>query len=949
MKKKSSKSIIISFFAVAFFCTGFFVVKTYQNINQTKIQNRQMESLLQFLILNESVFFKIQQLEKSQNAFIVSQSESLKKDFKNSISNLITDTSLLKNAITNNPENKSELKKLNYLLFLKINNAKEILDDNKIIVSANTELLSDLKDSKIIQDSIKNFVINNIHKNRAILAGSNYFFENITGKANYSFFVLSLIFFGILIIFSFIISREFKKEENSSVQLNYQASLINTIPDAIFTTDENFTVKSWNKYAAELYGIPETEAIGEPLKNLFKIENTEEKTALNYAQLQTSGYYKDEYWVTKKNGERIIILASINSIVNSENEITGYIALHRNITSSKKLEEELKLFNTELELQVKNKTAEITNILDRITDGFLALDDKFTFTFVNNKAGEILGYLPTEMFGKNIFNDFFEITSAEFNEACSSAFNTQQFVFFENHYSPKNIWIENYIYPSANGISVFFKDVTFKRKAEISIKESEERYRDLITNLQAGVLVLNPDSSISLCNFEASRLFGFSKKSEVANDYIIPEWQYFTETGKQLAKHEFPAERVIATQQPIINLVLGIETALKNERVWVQANAYPELDKFNKLIHVIITFVDITERIRAAEKIKQNEETLNRAQRIAKIGNWEFNLQTLDLKWSDELYRIFEIDNHNSKELYLNYRNKFHPDDLSKLDTIVQHAIETKKGYKYQHRIICNNGDTKHILGIGEIIFNTAGEITGLKGTAQDITELIKAEEKLQISYQQIKQLVTHLQDIREEERKNIAREIHDELGQQLTGLKMQISWLSKKIIDPEKDIKEKFINTIALIEETITSVRKISTDLRPSMLDDLGLIAALEWQSNEFEKRSGISTEFINLTGNIEIPARLTTGIFRIFQESLTNVARHADAEKIISFITFSDGNITLTVKDDGIGFIVKNIESKKTLGLFGMKERTIEMGGEYRITSEPGLGTTVTIIVPA
>ena len=240
------------------------------------------------------------------------------------------------------------------------------------------------------------------------------------------------------------------------------------------------------------------------------------------------------------------------------------------------------------------------------------------------------------------------------------------------------------------------------------------------------------------------------------------------------------------------------------------------------------------------------------------------------------------------------------------------------------------------------------GNLIGLKGTGQDITEMIKAEEKLQSSYKQIKQLATHLQDIREQERTSIAREIHDELGQQLTGLKMYISWLNKKVAPAENDIREKFAAAIQLIEDTIKSVRKISMDLRPSMLDDLGLMAALEWQSNEFEKRSGISTEFINQTGNKEIPARLKTGLFRIYQESLTNVARHAEAKKIVSSLKFENGSLVLTITDDGKGFAFKNIESKRTLGLFGMKERALEMGGHYEITSDPGKGTTVSVTVP-
>jgi len=205
--------------------------------------------------------------------------------------------------------------------------------------------------------------------------------------------------------------------------------------------------------------------------------------------------------------------------------------------------------------------------------------------------------------------------------------------------------------------------------------------------------------------------------------------------------------------------------------------------------------------------------------------------------------------------------------------------------------------------------------------------------------------LANHLQNIREEERTHIAREIHDELGQQLTGLKMYVSWLGKKNQSPDPAIKTKFLNTMELIEDTIKSVRKISTELRPSMLDDLGLIAAMEWQSNEFGKRYGINAVFVNLTGNLSVPPKFSTGLFRIFQESLTNVARHADAKKIVSTLAVTDNDLVLTIEDDGKGFIVKNIGSKKTLGLFGMKERSMEMGGSYEIKSEPGGGTTVSV----
>ena len=576
------------------------------------------------------------------------------------------------------------------------------------------------------------------------------------------------------------------------------------------------------------------------------------------------------------------------------------------------------------------------------------MDSRFTFTYVNARAGEMLGHNPASIIGRNIFNDFTYQKSNSFNEACMHAYETQQFVFLENYYEPLGRWLENSIYPAPDGLSVFFKDITNRKKTESALKESEERYRHLIEHIHAGVVVHRPDSSILLYNQEAARLLGLKDNDISGKTADDPHWYFIDEKGKKMEVEEYPVMKVLQTRQPIHNMLGGIENGQLRSCNWVLINAYPEWDDHNELRQVVVTFVDITNRIKAEEKLKRSEDNLSMAQKLAKIGSWEFNLQTQELTWSKELYRIFEFENVPDEELYMRYRNKFHPDDLPKLDSMIQHALETKTGYTYQHRIINSDGSIKHILGIGEVMLNRQGELIGLKGTGQDITELVKAEEKLQHSYRQIRDLVAHLQHIREQERTRIAREIHDELGQQLTGLKMYISWLSKKTLPFNNGVREKFEATTSLIEETIRSVRRISLELRPSMLDDLGLIAALEWQSNEFEKRSGITTEFINRAVQVEMPASVKTGLFRIYQESLTNVARHAGATRVTAVLELNGNDLILTISDNGKGFSVSNVESKKTLGLFGMKERTQEMGGKYDIVSTPGDGTTVRVSVP-
>ncbi len=211
----------------------------------------------------------------------------------------------------------------------------------------------------------------------------------------------------------------------------------------------------------------------------------------------------------------------------------------------------------------------------------------------------------------------------------------------------------------------------------------------------------------------------------------------------------------------------------------------------------------------------------------------------------------------------------------------------------------------------------------------------------------ELRRLSAHLQNVREEEQTRIAREIHDELGQQITGLKMDLNWLKKKLNSNTEPMamQEKISSMNELLDKTIQTIRKIASELRPSILDDLGLYAALEWQSQEFEKRFNIPVQFSTEVNQLEIIPAVASGLFRIYQESLTNVARHAEAKKIVASLQLKDKNLVLTVTDDGKGFVAN--DDKKTLGLLGMKERALTMGGKIEIKSEPGKGTTVIITV--
>ncbi len=231
---------------------------------------------------------------------------------------------------------------------------------------------------------------------------------------------------------------------------------------------------------------------------------------------------------------------------------------------------------------------------------------------------------------------------------------------------------------------------------------------------------------------------------------------------------------------------------------------------------------------------------------------------------------------------------------------------------------------------------------------ANDVTDKLEAEEKLEKSKEAFRELAAHLETIRERERTHMAREIHDELGQQLTGLKMDISWINKKVKSDDKAVQAKMSDTLELIDKTVITVRRIATQLRPSILDDLGLISAMDWQSEEFQKRSEIKSTFIANVTHVSVSPDIATGIFRIYQECLTNVSRHAKATEVLASLNIENNTLTLTIEDNGIGFKEADIVNKKTLGLLGMKERVALVKGTYQINGNNGNGTSVIISVP-
>ena len=224
----------------------------------------------------------------------------------------------------------------------------------------------------------------------------------------------------------------------------------------------------------------------------------------------------------------------------------------------------------------------------------------------------------------------------------------------------------------------------------------------------------------------------------------------------------------------------------------------------------------------------------------------------------------------------------------------------------------------------------------------------LKTEEKLRKSHEQLRALSVYLQHIREDERIRISRQVHDELGQSLTGLKMDLYWLSSRLPKQLREVHDKTKAMSAHIDSTIQTVRRISTELRPGILDDLGLVAALEWQAHEFQKRTGVHCTVTSDLKEAILDEDLNTAFFRIFQETLTNVIRHANATKVTIHLKKQRGQLILEIKDNGRGISEAEISNTRSIGLLGMRERAALLGGKITVSGVSGKGTTVLVKIP-
>ncbi|MDE3252381.1 MAG: PAS domain S-box protein [Bacteroidota bacterium] len=897
--------------------------------------------------------------------------------------------------------------------------------------------------------------------------------------------------------------------------------LIENIKDAVITLDPDHCIQSWNPGASEIYGWSEEETIGQKPNELLKTNYGSFSAEDILGFLQTRGYFRGEVIEQHKSGEKIHVFMSASALYDEAGGYIGIITINKNISERKKAEQKILQLNKQLTEKVNLQTTELSHIFDRITDGFIALNNQWCFTYVNHKAAEIFERYTDELIGKCIWDVFPDIREGPIYKNYQEAFDKQEYRHVEFYYAPFRRWIEIHIYPSSDGISAYFRDITEKKKVSDKLNKTTRLYQFIS---QINQMILRSTELTSLFREACSiaietgkyRMAWIGLINETGNelrpvmfDGLDTDYVHVIKivTDQQAPEGNGPAGRCIRERKAVfsndirndVSMLPWKEAALarnylsvislpvsRNGRIIGAFSLYADMiNHFDEeeisLLGKVVDDINFgIENIEREEERKKTElsiikyyEQLKLSQEIAGIGYWEQDLNGQNHFWSEEMYHLLDQKKNDHSPNLKDITDRIHPDDREFFMRELENSVQHKYLLNTEFRYITKNNSIQFFAINANIVYSINGEPVCLKGTLQDITKLKKVQqdilnekilsdsvinglpgifvltttegkflrwnrnletvsgysekeigdmqifdffeekerlllmnrfalafenseeniqtnlllksketipyyftvitifyenreclmgigidfserqknlEELEYTSNQMQELSAHLITIREEERKRIGRELHDELGQQLTAMKMDIAWMNKKIPDDLVPIKTKMKYVLQLLEGSNASIRRILTELRPSILDEYGLLEALNWYAAQYLTNTGVPVKIVCPQQEIKVAETIATSLFRIFQESLTNISRYAKATEVFAHLTFTDEEIQLSIVDNGLGFDPQKEQPKtrKTFGILGMKERIRALKGDFVLQSSPGNGTSIKVSIP-
>jgi PAS domain S-box-containing protein len=701
---------------------------------------------------------------------------------------------------------------------------------------------------------------------------------------------------------------------------------LKTSPVVLFNQGRDLRY-TWIYNPSRGYSVDEVE--GKTDAELFSAEDAERLTRIKRQVIETGISAREEVELTS-GGIKNVYDLNIEPMLDPLGKISGITCVALDITERKRAEERIR----ELGAIVESSD---DAIFGRTLDGLI--------TSWNKGAEKIYGYAQNEVIGQPVSILVPVDRQDEAPEILGRVAQGESISHYETVRRRKDgqeIHVSLTISPIRNwegrivGASAIARDITERKRIDEALRQSEKRFAAFMANMPAFAWIKDVQGRYVYVNQMMEKVRQYSTGWRGKTDAEI--WP------SEIAAH------YTANDQKVITFRKALQTvepySLEGEQRCVLVNKFPIFDETGAVVMVGGASVEITERVRTEEALRESEERFRElAENIEEVFWMSDPKNTRIIYVSPAYERIWGRSRDSLYAFPKSWTEAIHPEDKGRVVERIANR-ELQGSHDLTYRIVRPDGSIRRIRDRGFPVYGTSGNIVRIAGISEDVTESKEAEEALQQANAQLHVLSRRLFQVQEDERRHLARELHDQIGQALTAAKIDLQAAQR--LEERTSIVRRLDDIIAVIERLLQEARQLSLDLRPPLLDDLGLVPALRWCLDQQAQRADLRVEFFADPALERVDAAVETACFRVAQEALTNVVRHARAQTVSVELHRTPEALHLVVRDDGIGFDVMTAEQGASLGLLGMRERVALLAGEMDCKSAPGRGTEIHAFFP-
>ena len=629
----------------------------------------------------------------------------------------------------------------------------------------------------------------------------------------------------------------------------------------------------------------------------------------------------------KRDGTPLWVQISAHSVPDDAGHALYFEAFVQDVTERRRSVDALRLS------EVRYR-ALATNLPD--TSVFL-YDHDLRYVLVDGPTLERVGLSKEALEGRTIF-DVLTPAQAERLVPLRRAALRGEVVEFEETYKGRTHAVHLLPIRDGSGAIIYglgvAVDVTERNRAQERLADNESRLRAIIDAEPECVKVLDANGHVLTMNPAGLAMIEADSPEQIVGQNVLR----VVAPGYHKAFADL-SRRIFAGETGTLEFeIIGF----KGTHRWLETHAVPLRGPKGDVHSVLGITRDITTRKHAEQALRDSQERLQLVARATNDAVWDWDLVTDDLWWGEGFLQMFGYTSDEIEPSVESWYTRLHPEDRERVITGIRAAIDGgETTWSDEYRFLRRDGAYAEIFDRGYVIHNVDRRPIRMVGSMMEVSERKRTEA-------QLRNLAARLEAIREEERTRIAREIHDEVGQALTALKMDLAWLGKKVPPRGTPVLRKLQTMEGVIDATMDALHRILAELRPGVLDDLGLPAAIRWLAEEFKRRTEIICTVQMTGGEPQLDSGQATAVYRILQEALTNVARHAQAKRVEIRLHALPTAFELVVTDDGRGITAAEVGASGTLGILGMRERALTWHGRVTVHGAPGRGTTVRVFMP-